>query len=117
MKLELLSLAALAALSLSAPGAALARGQAEATLARPIAAARPLIEAERWRCVDAACRGPVNLITGRLDGPLALSVCRDLARKAGPVRELRMGEATMPAQMLAECNAGAEPPTLIARTR
>jgi hypothetical protein len=119
MKRETLPLAAMAALSfaVAAPGAAMARGQAEAILAQPASAvARPMIEAERWRCRGAACRGPVNLITGRLDGPLALSICRDLVRKAGPVRELRLGAAVMPARLLAECNAGAgDARTVLAR--
>ena len=109
----------LALAALFAAGGALARDRAEVVLTAP--APKPvntLIESERWRCDGAACTGAINVLPGRLDGPLALSVCRQIARKAGRVEAMTMGGAALSPASLAKCNEGMEAaPTLVASGR
>ena len=91
-------------------GGAQARGRAEAALGAPTG--RPvntLIESERWRCDGAACRGPINVLPGAaaLNGPLGVSVCRQIAQRSGRVEAMRMGGAVMSPAALALCNGDA----------
>ena len=113
MKPILMSMLAVT-LAAVATGAA-ARGQAEAVLAAPVGKpVNTLIESERWKCADTACVGGLNVVGRRLDGPLSLKVCREVALRAGPVRELRNGAAVMSPATLAKCNEGIEQPTQVA---
>ena len=110
---------AVALATLFTASGAIARDRAEVVLSTP--ATKPmnaLIEAERWRCDGAACSGAINVLPGRLDGPLAISVCRQIARKAGRVQAMTMAGAALSPASLAKCNEGTEAAlTLVASGR
>ncbi len=101
--------------ALSGGSGALARERAEVVLKAPGKPVSALIEDERWRCQGGVCAGPVNVIGGRANGPLAVRVCGAVARRAGRVETFALGGATMSPAALSKCNAeAAEPATLIA---
>jgi hypothetical protein len=62
---------------------------------------RLVIDGRNWRCADGQCQGPAELRRVAVE-----RVCKDLARKAGPVRALSVGGMALAEGQLAACNGG-----------
>ena len=105
--MKLRTLLAAAALSACA-GSALADGVGQVTLQSPISKPVSIIAGDAfWNCAGSACASG-----GATDQSLTVSACKTIVKTVGPVSAYSIGGSTLPANLLAKCNAAAPAPTV-----
>jgi hypothetical protein len=96
--------------SLSLATHALADGQVTATLQQPVAAKTQFIaNGQIWDCEGTSCIA--SNVPNQNFGP---SICRDVAKHAGPVADFKNSVKTLEPASLDRCNSGLAPKTTTA---
>jgi len=65
--------------------------------------AQVVVDGKLWRCADGTCQGPADARRVAVE-----RACKDIARKAGAIETLAVGDLTLDADQLAACNKGAK---------
>ncbi len=65
--------------------------------------AQLVIDGKLWRCADGTCQGPADARRVAVE-----RACKDIARKAGAIETLAVGDVTLNADQLAACNKDAK---------
>jgi len=85
-------------------GAAFADGAGVASLQTSVAKSKSLMAGDGYW----VCKGDSCTTEAATDASLNVSACRTIVKAAGPITSYSIGSESLPANLLAKCNAAAE---------